>query len=155
MEVNFEQYQCLRKNSVHILLKKPFPRFTGLFRVLMIFSRVVLCSLPVFVEGFGTETGIYLTSLGLALVFFFKVIMMLSKQGISYFMHPTTCIDVVALFGILFSSVVTLVLNFDEPGKGLILDFYYTWSVCCLLGILEIIHGLKRQSMLKKLYALM
>ena len=51
---------------------------------------------------------------------------MVSKQGANYFMHFTTCIDAIALFGILFTSATTLVLNFDEPGRGLVMDFYYT-----------------------------
>jgi len=51
MEVNFEQYQYLRKNSVNILLSKKHPRFRGVLRVILILLRVVLCSLPVLVEG--------------------------------------------------------------------------------------------------------
>lgn len=155
MEVNFEQYQYLRKNSINILLSKRLPRFSAALRVTLILMRVVLCSLPVLVEGYGTETEVYLASFALALIFFCKVGYMVSKQGANYFMHSTTCIDVIALFGILFTSATTLVFNFDEPQRGLIIDFYYTWSICCMLGILEIIHGLKRQSMLKKLYSLM
>lgn len=77
-------------------------------------------------EGEGTETEIYLASLLLALIFFCKVVFMVSKQGINYFMYSTTCIDVIAQFGIIFCSVVTLVMNFENPKKGLIIDIYYT-----------------------------
>ena len=109
--MQFEKIDYYRKNSMDVLLKNRTPNTKQFLKAIALASRIFMTLSPLLTNGRGEEYIIYAATFVISLTYLVKMAMVLNIKGIRYLAYPDTCVDMLSLFGVLFSSAATLYFN--------------------------------------------